>query len=176
MGHANIASVLLLTVWTRNLCWYGFNLVRCQQARTWVGTLVPQTWRHTYGCHSKDLRVPSLMSQLEAWRYVMQWAKGEIAFTTLKERLTQLGDYKYLDWSNLFTLLFNHKEEEDILRAILAVEATMVEHDLEFTENLHAVPGESLLQYGWTPILFLHMWPCMQPSDKSPRRNSMISC
>ena len=32
-----------------------------------------------------------------------------------------------------------------------------------------------LLQYRWTPILFLHTWPCTWPSDKSPRRNGMIS-
>lgn len=73
----------------------------------------------------------------------MQWAKGEIAFTTLEERLTQLSDYKSSDWSNLFTLLFNHEEEEDVLGAILAVEVAMVERDLVFTANLHTVPGES---------------------------------
>ena len=73
----------------------------------------------------------------------MQWANGEIAFTTLEERLTQLSDYKSSDWSNLFTLLFNHEEEEDVLGAILAVEVAMVEHDLVFTANLHTVPGES---------------------------------
>ena len=53
----------------------------------------------------------------------MQWAKSKIAFTTLEEKITQLGDYKYSDWSNLFTLLFNHEEEEDVLGAISAVEA-----------------------------------------------------
>ena len=51
--------------------------------------------------------------------------KGKIAFTTLEEKITQLGDYKYSDWSNLFTLLFNHEEEEDVLGAISAVEAAI---------------------------------------------------
>ena len=72
----------------------------------------------------------------------MEWAKGEIAFTTLEEKLTVLGDYQYSDWSGLFTLLFNHEEEEDVLGAIAAVEAAMVERNLAFTANPHAMPGE----------------------------------
>ena len=71
----------------------------------------------------------------------MQWVKGEIVFTTPKEKLTQLPQVLRLEWFVL--LLFNHEEEEDMLEAILTVEAAMVERDLVFMANLHAVPGES---------------------------------
>lgn len=72
------------------------------------------------------------MDRIEAWRYVMQWAKNEIEFIPLTQKLAEIGNYKHEDWKPLFDQLFTHSEEDDVLGATATVETAMRARGLSF--------------------------------------------
>ena len=86
------------------------------------------------------------MDDPQVWHYVMQWAKGEIKFIPLTQKLAEIGQYKHEDWKSLFDQLFNHSEDDDIVGVIATVQTTMDAHGLflgsEPTDQ-HPIPGES---------------------------------
>ncbi|KAG6381505.1 hypothetical protein JVT61DRAFT_88 [Boletus reticuloceps] len=65
------------------------------------------------------------MDKVEAWQYVMKWAKNEIDFIPLTEKLAELGGYNYEDWRPLFTDLFTLGEDDNVLGSIERVENAM---------------------------------------------------
>ena len=78
----------------------------------WVSCQVP----HQQSTHESDLltgtNVPSLLDRREAWHYVMQWAKGELEFVVLIEKLQELGGYNPAEWQVLFRDLFDLSEDD----------------------------------------------------------------
>ena len=59
------------------------------------------------------------MDDPQVWHYVMQWAKGEIKFIPLTQKLAEIGQYKHEDWKSLFNQLFNHSEDDCYARRTL---------------------------------------------------------
>lgn len=76
----------------------------------------------------------------------MQWAKAEIEFVPLTQKLAEIGHYKYEDWKSLFVQLFNHSEDDDIVGAIATVQTAMHARGLfvgSEPTGQHLMPGES---------------------------------
>ncbi|KAI9566704.1 hypothetical protein HD554DRAFT_2040077 [Boletus coccyginus] len=92
------------------------------------------------------LNIPSLMDNLQAWYYVMQFMKGEVKFILLTKKLVEIGYYKHEDWKILFNQLFNLSEDNDVMRAIAAIETMMGSHGLSLGSeptDQHPMPRPS---------------------------------
>jgi len=86
------------------------------------------------------------MDDLQVWCYMMQWAKGEIKFIPLTQKLAEIGHYKHEDWKSLFDELFNHSEDDDVVGAIATVETVMRACGLSLglePSDQHPMPSES---------------------------------
>lgn len=86
------------------------------------------------------------MDRREAWHYVMQWAKGELEFVPLTEKLEALGGYNPEEWQGLFRDLFDLSEDDNVLESIAKVEEAMRAHGIILEDpsaNSRQTSGES---------------------------------
>ena len=60
----------------------------------------------------------------------MQWAKGELEFVMLIEKLQELGGYNLAEWQVLFRDLFDLSEDDNVLGSIAKVEEAMWAHGM----------------------------------------------